>query len=66
MELSKEQLLVLRLQPVKFVELMLGAEPREHQAEILNSVAQGRRRVSVRSGRQVGKTAVLAWLSIWF
>lgn len=66
MELSKEQLLVLRLQPVKFVELMLGAEPREHQAEILNSVAQGQRRVSVRSGRQVGKTAVLAWLSIWF
>jgi hypothetical protein len=35
------------------------------QREILDAVSRGERRISVRSGHGVGKTACLAWIVVW-
>lgn len=45
---------------------MIGGNPDEKQAEVLNAIARGERRISVRSGHGVGKTTVLAWAIIWW
>lgn len=49
-----------------FVREVLGEEPDPWQCDLLNAVAQGERRISVRSGHGVGKTACLSWLIIWW
>lgn len=54
------------MDPVGFVREQLKAEPDRKQRNILNAVARGERRVSVRSGHGVGKTTTLAWLIVWF
>jgi phage terminase large subunit len=51
--------------PVGFVKVVLGATPDPWQENLLQDVANGERRVSVRAGHGVGKSAVVAWLSIW-
>lgn len=48
-----------------FVREVLGGSPDEKQCELMNAVAAGKRRISVRSGHGVGKTTVLAWLVVW-
>jgi phage terminase large subunit len=48
------------------VRELLGADPDVQQQKLMNAVAQGRRRIAVRSGHGVGKTTVLAWLIIWW
>lgn len=59
--------------PVRMVEEVLGMDGSDaqhtidpKQRELLAAVARGERRISVRSGHGVGKTAVLAWLIVWF
>lgn len=59
--------------PVLLVEEVLGMDGRDaqhtidpKQRELLEAVARGERRVTVRSGHGVGKTAALAWLIVWF
>lgn len=53
--------------PIAFVVELLGVDIlRQHQAEFLQALANGERRISMRSGRQVGKTALLAWSTMWF
>lgn len=52
--------------PARFVEEVLGVKPDPKQAEILTAIAQGRRRISVRSGHGVGKTTTAAWAVIWW
>lgn len=52
--------------PVAFVVEILGAKPDPVQAEIMRAVAEGNRRVSVRSGHGVGKSTVASWLMIWY
>ena len=53
--------------PIAFVVELLGVhELRQHQAEFLQALANGERQISMRSGRQVGKTAMLAWITMWF
>lgn len=51
--------------PIEFVEDIIGAVPDKEQAKILQSVAT-KRMTSVRSGHGVGKSAVEAWVIIWF
>ncbi len=51
--------------PVHFVEDILKATPDAEQAKILQSVADNAM-TSVRSGHGVGKSAVEAWVAIWF
>ncbi len=52
--------------PVAFVREVLGAEPDEWQCQVMMDVARGVRRISIRSGHGVGKSAVLAWICIWW
>ena len=54
-----------RDQPVKFVKEVLKAEPLPWQAEFMENVARGERRISVRAGHGVGKSTACAWLLIW-
>jgi phage terminase large subunit len=54
-----------RNDPVGFVIDMLGVTPDAWQAELMAAVARGERRLSIRAGHGVGKTAVCAWLVIW-
>lgn len=51
--------------PVEFVEDVIHAKPDDQQAEMLQSVAMNPF-TSVRSGHGVGKSAVQAWLIIWW
>lgn len=51
--------------PTEFVEDIIGAAPDEDQAQILESVAHNQM-TSVRSGHGIGKSAVQAWIVIWF
>lgn len=51
--------------PVGFVRDILGGSPDPWQEKVMRDVAAGVRRISVRAGHGVGKSAVCAWLSIW-
>lgn len=63
--LDCEAILYYADHPVEFVEDIIGATPDEEQAKILRSVAKNPM-TSVRSGHGVGKSAVEAWVVIWF
>lgn len=63
--LTTEAILYYKDRPVEFVKDIIGAEPDEIQAEILNSVAENQL-TSVRSGHGIGKSALQSWLIIWF
>lgn len=52
--------------PVAFVRNVLKQEPDEWQAQLLEAVASGERKITVRSGHGVGKSTCLSWLGIWF
>lgn len=54
-----------RDKPAEFVKHVLGAEPLPWQAELMNAVARGERRISVRAGHGVGKSTCCSWLLIW-
>src|SRR5215472_73375 len=54
-----------RTTPVQFVTEALGATPEPWQAEALREIA-GHDRVAIRSGHGVGKSAMLAWLILWW
>lgn len=51
--------------PVEFVRQNFRVEPQPWQIEALNYIASGDR-LTVRSGHGVGKTALDAWVIIWF
>ena len=52
--------------PVRFVREVLGIEPDPWQADLLDAIASGERRISVRSGHGVGKSTVVSWAAIWY
>ena len=51
--------------PVSFVKDVLKLTPDTWQEQVLNWVAHGERRISVRSGHGVGKSSCASWLMIW-
>lgn len=51
--------------PAAFVREILHAEPDPIQLEILEEIARGQP-IAVKSGHGVGKTAVAAWVILWF
>ena len=55
-----------RDQPVKFVRDIFACEPDPWQADVLTAIAEGNRRISVRSGHGVGKSTCAAWSSLWY
>ena len=52
--------------PIAFVREVLHTEPDAWQIDVLRALAQGHTRLSIRSSHGVGKTALAAWVAIWF
>jgi phage terminase large subunit len=66
-ESLRDLTLKYRFDAALFVSEMLGVEPDEKQREALDAVSKHRqRRVTIRSGHGVGKTAYLSWVIWWF
>lgn len=65
MDSSEQAILYYSDHPVEFVEDIIGVKPDKEQAKILRSVAANQM-TTVRSGHGVGKSAVQAWIIIWF
>lgn len=51
--------------PVLFVQEVLGVEPDEWQKQLMQAVANGHRRIAVRSGHGVGKSTCASWIMLW-
>lgn len=51
--------------PVAFVKVVLEADPLPWQCELMDAVAKGTRRISVRAGHGVGKSTCCSWLLLW-
>ena len=49
-----------------FVKEVLGATPYDYQAEFLNAIANGERKMSVRSGHGTGKSTSASWAMLWY
>ena len=52
--------------PVLFVKEVLGATPYDYQAEFLDALASGERKMSVRSGHGTGKSTTSSWAMLWY
>ena len=52
--------------PVLFVREVLGVEPMPYQCDLLEAVAQNKRKISVRSGHGTGKSSASSWLMLWY
>ena len=52
--------------PGAFCQVIMRVEPDPWQKRLLEAVAAGKRRISVRSGHGVGKSTVVAWAAIWY
>lgn len=55
-----------RRDPVFFVIAFLGETPDPYQAKVLKSVAEGKKRLVLVFGRQVGKSTVSSWVALWY
>ena len=55
-----------RDRPDLFVGEVLGVKPDPWQKEFLKAIAEGNRRISVRSGHGVGKSTASSWAMLWF
>ena len=52
--------------PIAFVREVLHCEPDPWQLQALRALARGHTRLAIRSSHGVGKTALAAWVAIWF
>lgn len=52
--------------PVLFVREILGVEPQPYQAEFLQALASGERKISIRSGHGTGKSTAASWAMLWW
>jgi len=52
--------------PVLFVREVLGAEPLAYQAEFLEAISSGERKISIRSGHGTGKSTSASWAMLWY
>jgi hypothetical protein len=55
-----------RSQPVLFVKDVLSVQPDPWQAEFLDHIANGERKISVRSGHGTGKSTAASWAMVWY
>lgn len=65
MGMSNEAILYYADHPVEFVTDLLKVKPDPYQADIMRSVNENQM-TTVRSGHGIGKSAVEAWILIWF
>ena len=52
--------------PALFVEEVLGVKPLPYQAEFLEAIASGERKISIRSGHGTGKSTAASWAMLWY
>ena len=52
--------------PALFVQEVLGVEPLPYQAEFLEAIASGERKISIRSGHGTGKSTAASWAMLWY
>lgn len=52
--------------PVAFSERVVGLTPLPWQADVMQAIANGERRLSIRSGHGVGKSSCAAVLLLWY
>ena len=52
--------------PIAFVREVLNAEPDDWQLKALRALARGHTRIAIRSCHGPGKTALAAWVIVWF
>jgi len=52
--------------PTLFVREVLGVEPLDYQAEFLEAIASGERKISIRSGHGTGKSTAASWAMLWY
>ena len=52
--------------PTLFVREVLGVEPLDYQAEFLGAIADGERKISIRSGHGTGKSTAASWAMLWY
>lgn len=52
--------------PLAFVTEALSADPEPWQAQVLSDIEHGARRIAIRAGHGVGKTALESWIVLWF
>lgn len=62
---SLHKLIYLRDNPSEFVKQVIGATPEKWQEEALNAIRDNDR-VAIRSGHGVGKSALEAWITLWW
>ena len=62
----EEFILQYRDDPVLFVKEVLGADPLPYQAEFLEAMAHGERKISIRSGHGTGKSTSASWAMLWY
>jgi len=55
-----------RKKPALFVQEVLGVEPLSYQAEFLDAIASGERKISIRSGHGTGKSTAASWAMLWY
>ncbi len=55
-----------RSNPVLFVKDVLQVQPDPWQAEFLEHIANGERKISVRSGHGTGKSTASSWAMVWY
>ena len=55
-----------RKKPALFVQEVLGVEPLPYQAEFLDAIASGERKISIRSGHGTGKSTAASWAMLWY
>jgi hypothetical protein len=66
MELWQQKVAEWKASPLQFVTEALRATPEAWQADVLRSVEAGERRIAIRAGHGVGKSALESWVIIWF
>ncbi len=59
-------LLHYRKNPVDFIREVIGVEPTDQQIKLIEAIAKPNARVAVKSATATGKSAVLAWMTLWF
>ena len=52
--------------PTLFVREVIGVEPLDYQAEFLEAIADGERKISIRSGHGTGKSTAASWAMLWY
>ena len=55
-----------RTDPAGFSEHVVGMQPLPWQAEVMQAIGEGERRLSIRSGHGVGKSSCAAVLLLWY